>query len=251
MSGVDGSAGGNPECRDTGGNGRAADDAGEGSGGTSQMVKPKLRGVSHLVAFVVSLVTGPVLIMLVRGTGNRLAVSVYALATSCMFGASALLHRGNWSPRIRQRLRKLDHSMIFFMIAGSYTAVVGLALPSLTATVVLAVVWAGALGGIAAKIVRVGNSKWVTALPYLLLGWVAVVVLPGILHALGVIGLSMMVLGGAFYTLGGLVYARRRPDPWPATFGFHEIFHALVIAGSTTMYLLVALVVVPAITHAG
>lgn len=177
---------------------------------------------------------------------SRLAVTIYAAAMSGLFGVSALFHRRHWSPAARLRMRRLDHSMIFLAIAGTYTAIAGLTLSRRTATIVLAVVWFGALSGIGIRLVRRrAVPKWVASLPYVGLGWVAVAVIPQLLQRLGVAGLSLTLAGGAFYTAGAVVYSRQAPDPNPAVFGYHEIFHALVIAGAAAHYGAVAFFVLP------
>jgi hemolysin III len=207
--------------------------------------RPALRGWSHLVFFLVSLVTGPLLGLHARTTAERICLSVYAFSTTAMLGTSALFHRRRWSPAGRRRMRRADHSMIFLFIAGTYTAVAGLSLSTGWATLVLALVWAGAAGGIAVRLAWLDAPKWAVAVPYVALGWVALVALPELLHAVGGVGFTLLVAGGALYTLGALAYARKRPDPWPTVFGYHEIFHALVVAALVLHFCLVAFFVLP------
>lgn len=209
--------------------------------------RPVLRGVSHEVFFFVSLVTGPLLVLGAHTGEARLCVSIYAISTSAMLGTSALFHRRRWSPEARTRMRRADHSTIFLFIAGTYTAVAGLSLTPGWKELVLGLVWAGALGGIALRWAWLNAPKWAVALPYVVVGWVAVVALPELLHKLGVLGLGLMMGGGVLYTLGALAYARKRPDPWPRVFGYHEIFHALVVAALVMHYCLVAFVVLPGV----
>ena len=209
-------------------------------------LKPKLRGVSHEVAFLASPLLSWMLWLRSSTGAARLAVAVYALAMSGLFGVSALFHRRDWSPAARLRMRRLDHSMIFLAIAGTYTAIAGLALSRRTAVVVLTVVWSGALAGVAVRLLRRKPApKRLAAVPYVAVGWIAVAVLPQLLHRLGVVGFGLVVLGGACYTAGAVVFARQRPDPSPEVFGYHEIFHALVLAGAAAHYAAVALFVLP------
>jgi len=214
---------------------------------TSPAAKPRplLRGVSHEVFFFVSLVTGPLLGLAAKTTAERVCLSVYAFSTSAMLGTSALFHRRCWSPEARRRMRRADHSTIFLFIAGTYTAVAGLSLIRGWATIVLSLVWAGAGAGIVIRLAWLDAPKWAVALPYVVVGWVALVALPELLHALGVAGLMMMIAGGALYTVGALAYSLKRPDPWPTVFGYHEIFHALVVAALVLHFCLVAFVVLP------
>ena len=207
--------------------------------------KPKLRGVSHQVAFVVSLVTGPALVAAAHRWPARLATAVYALTTTALFGVSALFHRRSWSPAGSRRMRRLDHSTIYLAIAGTYTAVAGLALRGGFRVVILAVVWTGAAAGVASKFLWNDAPAGLIAAPYVGLGWVAVVALPALYGSLGPGGIGLLVVGGALYTAGAVVYARHRPDPAPTIFGFHEVFHALVIGGAAAHYLVVAALALP------
>ena len=208
-------------------------------------VKPRLRGVSHEIAFFVSLVTGPALAVVAGMRGHLTPVLVYVLAMSGLFGVSALFHRPTWRPNVRKWLRRVDHSMIFVAIAGSYTAVAGLALEGTLRVVVLALVWGGTAAGIALKFAWIDAPKGLSAGLYVGIGWAVIFALPALLHALGWVGLSLLGVGGLLYTYGAIVYARRRPDPRPAVFGYHEVFHALVIGGALAHYSLVAFVALP------
>ncbi len=203
--------------------------------------KPRLRGVLHQVAFFVSLVTGGVLVVAASGPGERLPVVIYSVTISGLFGVSALFHRVTWRPAARRWMRRADHSMIFFTIAGTYTAIGGLALDGTAHTVVLSLVWTGAGLGVVMKLVWLDAPKWVIASGYVVLGWVAVGALPQLFDGLGVVPFSLMVAGGVLYTVGAVVYARRRPDPVPDVFGYHEVFHALVIAAVICHYATVAM----------
>lgn len=208
-------------------------------------VRPRMRGWLHACAFPVSLVAGATLVAVVAPTvGSRAAVatSIYALTVSLLFGTSALYHRVTWQPRARAIMKRLDHSMIFVFIAGTYTPFSLFVLQRTTGTVVLAVVWGGAFAGTALKMARPGGSRWMSVPIYLALGWVAIFVLPALLHA-GVVTLTLILAGGAIYTAGALVYATRRPDPRPAVFGYHEVFHLCTIVAALCHYVAVWLAV--------
>ncbi|MDA8266530.1 MAG: hemolysin III family protein [Actinomycetota bacterium] len=212
---------------------------------SSSRPKPRLRGISHEAAAFAMLAIGPLVVLRARTATAEALSAVYVTTITAMLSTSALLHRINWSPPARRRMRQLDHSMIFFAIAGSYTAAAGLVLPGTDAPVVIAVVWVGALGGAAFRLAWLDAPKWVVALPYIVLGWLAVAVIPEIFHAVGSLGVGLLVGGGLLYTAGAVVYARRRPDPWPTVFGYHEIFHALVVCAVATHLCLVAFVELP------
>jgi hemolysin III len=207
--------------------------------------KPRMRGVFHEVAFFVSLVSGAALVIAAPTTGSALVVGVYAVSVSLLFGVSALFHRHTWGPEGRRRMRRADHSTIFIAIAGSYTAVAGIALTGWARTSVLCVVWGGAVVGIALRQLWLDAPKWVIALPYLVVGWAALAVLPQLERALGEAGFVLLLLGGIAYTAGALVYARKRPDPVPGVFGYHEVFHACTIVGAVLQYVVIAWFVLP------
>src|SRR5690606_11958032 len=210
-------------------------------------VKPRLRGVSHQVAFFVSLVAGAVLIVAADSSRATLAVAIYAVSLSALFGTSALYHRVNWKRnRARMWMRRLDHSMIFFLIAGTYTPFALLVLDGPLADAVLAVVWIGAVAGAIVEMIWINRPKWVGALIYLSLGWVAVAAAPGLWSGLGPTGTLLASAGGALYTVGAIVYATQRPNPAPAVFGYHEVFHALVIAAAAIHFVVIALFALPA-----
>src|ERR671935_1425011 len=184
-------------------------------------VKPRLRGVSHQWAFVVSLVTGAALVLAAPTGRATVAAGIYAASVAGLFGASALYHRITWaSVAARRWMRRLDHSMIFVLIAGTYTPMALLALSGPLATAILIAVWAGAAAGVVMKLVWIDAPKWVVALTYVLLGWVAVAAFPQLYDALGLTAFLMVLGGGLLYTAGAVVYARRRPDPVPAGFGY-------------------------------
>jgi hemolysin III len=209
-------------------------------------LKPRLRGVLHQWAFIASVPLGIALIAAAGDVRARIAVSVYALSLVALFGISALYHRVNWRSLGAQRwMRRLDHSMIFVMIAGSYTPFALLTLHGPLAVAILVAVWAGALGGVVLTVACSSAPKWLHAMLYVTLGWVAVAVLPQLASALGTDGLALVTLGGALYTLGAVVYSAKRPDPAPSVFGYHEIFHALVIIAAALQFAVIALWVLP------
>jgi hemolysin III len=208
-------------------------------------VKPKLRGVSHQYAFFVSLGCGVVLILAASDGRARLAASIYAVAVSALLGTSALYHRVTWRPNARRWMRRLDHSMIFVMIAGTYTPVALLALKGSLASAILIVLWTGALAGVVFKLLWIDAPKWLLAAIYVALGLVSAAVfgeLPAAIGWLGVVGLAS---GGLLYVVGAIVYASGRPNPWPKVFGYHEVFHALVLAAAALQYAVIAFAVIP------
>jgi len=209
-------------------------------------VKPKLRGVSHEWAFFVSLVLGAALIFAAKTPKATLAVAIYAVSLSALFGTSALYHRVNWTrPNVRRWMRRLDHSMIFFLIAGTYTPFALLVLHGALADAILVVVWIGAIAGAVVEMVWIDHPKWVAALIYMSLGWVAAVAFPELWTAMGVTGTLLVAAGGVLYTAGAVVYATQRPNPSPAVFGYHEVFHALVIAAAAAHFAAVAFFALP------
>ncbi len=210
------------------------------------LVKPKLRGVSHEWAFFASLFFGAALILLASTPKATLAVAIYAVSLSALFGTSALYHRVNWKrPNVRRWMRRLDHSMIFFLIAGTYTPFALLALHGTLATAILVVVWVGAIAGAVVEMIWIEHPKWASALIYLALGWVAVVCFPELWSSLGVAGGMLVVAGGALYTAGAVVYATQRPNPNPAIFGYHEVFHLFVIAAALAHFSAIAFFALP------
>jgi hemolysin III len=209
-------------------------------------VKPKLRGVSHEWAFFVSLGLGTALIVAAKTPKATLAVAVYAVSLSALLGTSALYHRVDWKrPNVRRWMRRLDHSMIFFLIAGTYTPFALLVLNGWLADAVLVVVWIGAIAGAIVEMVWIDHPKWVAALIYLSLGWVAVLAFPGLWSQMGVAGTLLVAAGGLLYTAGAVVYATQRPNPSPRVFGYHEVFHALVIAAAAAQFAAVAFFALP------
>jgi hemolysin III len=194
--------------------------------------KPRMRGWLHTYASFIAVVCGIVLCSIAAtrpGWSPLVSCAVYSLTVCALFGTSALYHRRVWSETGYQIMRRLDHSMIFVFIAGTYTPFCVLLLPDRKGTILLSVVWAGALAGVAVKQVWPHAPRWVSAPLYLGLGWVAVAVLPDILHRGGVTALALMIAGGVAYSVGAVCYALRRPNPWPTVFGHHEFFHACTL----------------------
>jgi hemolysin III len=206
---------------------------------------PLLRGVSHAWAFWVALVAGVVLLVLAPAADARIAALVYAVGLCALFAGSGLYHRWRWDPRWRPLLRRIDHSTIFIFIAASYTPIALLVLDGPLRVVVLVGVWAGAVAGVAFSVAWISAPRVLTAGTYLALGWFAVITIPQLVDRLPIVPLALLATGGVLYTLGALVYASRRPNPWPQTFGFHEVFHAFVIAAAAAHFAAMAGWVIP------
>jgi len=226
--------------------GERVDAAKEATAEAIAAVKPKLRGVSHEWAFFVSLVFGAALIFFAKTPKATLAVAIYAVSLSALLGTSALYHRVNWKrPNVRTWMRRLDHSMIFFLIAGTYTPFALIVMHGALATAILVAVWVGAIAGAVVEMVWIGHPKWVSATVYLTIGWVAAVAFPQLWDTLGPAGALLLVGGGVLYTAGAVVYAVQRPDPNPAIFGYHEVFHAFVIAAALMHFAVIAFYALP------
>jgi hemolysin III len=206
--------------------------------------RPRLRGVSHQWAFFFSLLAGGALVLAAPAGEATVASAIYAVSVAALFGTSALYHRVTWASLTARRwMRRLDHSMIFLLIAGTYTPFAVLVLEGTLATVILLVVWTGALAGVALKLVWIDAPKPLVAVLYVLLGWVAVAAGPDLIAGLGVTSTALVAAGGVLYTAGAVVYALGRPNPVPAVFGYHEVFHALVIAAAALQYAAIVFVV--------
>jgi len=201
--------------------------------------KPLLRGRFHQVAFFVAIPAGAALVAAARGSTARGSAIVYAVSLAALFGTSALYHRRNWTARGRRVMRRLDHSMIFLLIAGTYTPFSLLVLPAPWSYVVLGVVWIGAITGIALKVARVDGFRVTTAVLYIGLGWLALLTTRLVLEGLSGAGLFLMVAGGLLYTAGAVILQRQSPDPSPRVFGYHEIWHSMVIGASACHYALI------------
>jgi hemolysin III len=204
------------------------------------LVKPLLRGVLHQLAFFVAVVIAPFVVLAADGTRARVSVGVFAATVAACFGASALYHRVTWNPRVRPWMRRIDHAGVYLLIAGTYTPVSLLALSGAWRPAILGTVWAGAAAAIVLKFAWVDAPKWLAAAIGLALGWVAVVALPELASSVDLAAVILLVIGGLAYTVGAVVYARRRPDPVPAIFGYHELFHALTIVAVVCQYVAIA-----------
>lgn len=206
-----------------------------------QRVKPRYRGVSHEIATYAAGLAGCKLVADARGPGTTqlalISAAVYSLSLFFLFGVSALYHRPTWSPAVRQRLRRVDHSTIFLMIAGTATPVATLCLTDPARTQALALIWIGAGLGLIKALFWAHAPKPLTAATYLVYGCALAVFVPGMTAALGTDNARLLLLGGVLYAVGAMIYAFKRPDPLPAVFGYHEIFHALVIAAAAVHYL--------------
>jgi hemolysin III len=207
--------------------------------------RPRLRGVVHQWSFFVALIAGTTLVALALAGRATAASAIYAVALAGLLGTSAAYHRGTWQPRARAWMRRLDHSMIFVLIAGTYTPFALLVLENPLREVVLIGVWSGALAGIVFTLVWVDAPKWLTAITYVALGWFSIIAVPQITARAGAGALVLLGVGGLAYTAGAVVYASRRPDPRPATFGYHEIFHVLVVVAAAAHFTAVAAFAVP------
>jgi len=196
-------------------------------------VKPRMRGWIHAWAFGVAVLAGAALVAAAAFLADRpdavLPATVYSLTVCGVFGVSALYHRLNWGPRARVWMKRADHSMIFVFIAGSYTPFATLALPPESGRPLLIVVWAGATAGVALKMLWPTAPRWVGVPLYLLLGWAIVPVAGQLVAEVGLAPMLLLLVGGLFYSGGAILYATRWPDPWPATFGHHEFFHAATV----------------------
>ncbi|MDQ2982953.1 MAG: hemolysin III family protein [Actinomycetota bacterium] len=208
-------------------------------------VRPRFRGISHAIAFVVTLPLGALLALEADTATGRAAASVFAVSVITMFGLSALYHAVAWSEARRRWMRRLDHVGIYGLIAGTYTPFGLLVLRGDWRVVMLAIVWSGAIMAAALKFLWIDAPHWLSAAIGIALGWVGVVVFPQLLDRIGVGGSMLVLAGGLAYTAGAFVYAFRRPDPSPDVFGFHEVFHAFVIVAVACQYSAVAFFVLP------
>lgn len=206
-------------------------------------MKPRYRGWIHQQASYLSLLAGAVLVFLAPTPRAALAAAIYSLALVAMLAVSALYHRRDWSPKLRARMRSLDHATIFVLIAGSYTPFCLLALKGEIGQRLLVIAWMGAIAGIAQSIFWVRAPRALTACLYLALGWLVTPYLPLLAQSVGALGLSLIAAAGLFFTVGAVIYVIRRPNPAPATFGYHEVFHTLVTAACGFKFAAVALLV--------
>jgi len=207
------------------------------------LARPRLRGMLHLAGFVVACLVGVAFV--VPLDGRRLfAALVFAASAAAMLGASALYHRVTWAPQMRLRMRRVDHAGIYLLIAGTYTPVALLGLHGILQPVVLIVVWAGATAAILSKVFWVGSPKWLSAVFGITLGWIGLAAMPQLVTSAGPAAVALLASGGLAYTAGALVYARRKPDPVPTVFGYHELFHALTLVALACQYVAIAFFIV-------
>jgi hemolysin III len=215
------------------------------SAGIAAPPKPLLRGWIHEIACFASIPAGIVLVLSAPTARGRIAAGVFAASLVGMYGVSAAYHRGSWDPRRKRALKRIDHSMIFVLIAGTYTPVALLALKGTLSSTILIVLWAGALGGVIFKLVWIDAPKWLFAGVYVALGLVTAAVLGELPATIGWLGVAGLAGGGLLYLVGAVIYASGRPNPWPKVFGYHEIFHALVLAAAGLHYAVIAFAVLP------
>ncbi|AQS72378.1 PAQR family membrane homeostasis protein TrhA [Streptomyces pactum] len=234
-----------PPCRSQGDDaGKSAHSVGalvERAADLAEPIKPRLRGWLHAGMVPASLIAGTVLICLARTPQAVLACSVYSVTAWLLFATSAVYHRGTWGPLGEALLRRLDHANIFLIIAGTCTPLAVVLLSPGQRSLLLWIVWAGALAGIAFRVLWVTAPRWLYTPCYLALGWAPVRYLPDFLHTGGAAVLTLIVAGGLLYSAGAVVYALQRPDPSPRWFGFHEVFHALTVAAFTAHYIAISL----------
>lgn len=205
--------------------------------------KPRLRGVLHAYAAPIAALIGLLFIVLAEGARARTGTVVWAVALTGLFTVSAIYHRGTWRPAVRAWWQRVDHSMIFVLIAGSYTPICLMVLEGAKSAVLLAIVWGGALAGVVTRLLWHTAPRWLFVPMYIALGWVAVAVMPDLAAGAPWTANALIVAGGVLYTLGALVFAAKWPNPSPSVFGFHEIFHALTIAAALCHTVAIALLV--------
>jgi hemolysin III len=206
---------------------------------------PRLRGVSHAAACLLAVAAAIILLTLADGARATVAVVVYGIGLVALFGGSALYHRWPGPRRFKPLLRRIDHSTIFVFIAASYTPVALIVLDGTVAWALLLGAWAGALAGVAFSLGWIDAPRPLVAGSYLALGWLAVIAAPQLVSTLDAVPVALFVAGGLLYSAGAIVYARKRPNPWPRTFGFHEVFHALVILAAAAHYVAMVGWIVP------
>jgi hemolysin III len=211
--------------------------------GVEVAIRPRLRGALHGAAFFVAIGVGIAFVLAANGRAVAPAV-VFAASAATMLGVSTLYHRVTWTPTIRPWMRRADHAGIYLLIAGTYTPVGVLSMHGTLQRVVLAVVWSGAAAAILTKLCWVRSPKWLSAVFGLTLGWIGVIALPQLEHSSGPAAVALLGAGGLAYSAGAIVYARRRPDPFPTVFGYHELFHALTLVALACQYVAIAFFVV-------
>ena len=222
-----------------------ADEPSGGADGWASRPIPLLRGWFHGGALVAVLIAGPILAAHGRTTSEHLALAIYVFSLAALFGVSTAFHRIRWSRDAHRRIRRIDHVTIFLAIAGTYTAISCLVLHGWAEALALGIVWGGAVGGVVLRQCWLDAPKWAVALPYVVVGWSALAVAPQLVAGLGGAGFALLIVGGAAYTAGSIVYARKRPNLVPGIFGFHELFHACTVVGATIQFVVVAAYALP------
>ena len=213
-------------------------------GDVAEAVRPRLRGWLHLGALPLAAIAGAALVALAPDGRARIACAVFAATSVLLFGVSAAYHRGHWSPATLRLLKRLDHSNIYLLVAGTYTPFAALALAEPERSTLLWLVWSGAAGGVMFRVLRPDAPRWLYVPLYALLGWVAVFFMPALIAGAGSLAIGLIVGGGLLYTVGGVIYGLQRPDTWPGTWGHHEWFHAATVAAWAVHYAAIAVVVV-------
>ncbi|HSB37810.1 MAG TPA: hemolysin III family protein [Gaiellaceae bacterium] len=208
------------------------------------LVKPRLRGVFHEIGFYAAAATGAAMVVTAQPGRAQIAGAIFASCVAICFGASAIYHRPTWRPRVRAWLARLDHAGVYLLIAGSYAPFGLIVMSRGWAIPILAIVWGGALLAILFKLFWVQAPKWLSAAFGLMLGWVGAAAFPQLLR-LSLVAVLLVVVSGMLYTAGAVIYARRRPDPHPHVFGYHELFHVLTVAAAACQYVVVAFYVLP------
>ena len=211
----------------------------------SQAVAPRFRGVAHLGAFLAAVPVGVLLVLHARSGVAQVGAAVFAASVTFMLGSSSLFHRRRWTAERMRWIGLLDHAAIYVLIAGTYTPFALLVLHPAWRLPILAIAWGGALAATLRKLFRPHAPAWVAAATCVALGWVSVIVMPQIIESIKLGPSSLLAAGGIAYTAGALVYVRRKPDPFPDSFGYHEVFHALVIAAVACQYTTIAFFVLP------
>jgi len=206
-------------------------------------VKPLLRGWLHLACFFLSIPAGVVLILEASAGRAQVGAVVYAVGLTALFGASAAYHRPRWSPKWRLRFKRLDHGTIFVMIAGTYTPLCLVVLGGVLGTAMLVSVWAGAIAGVVLAAVGIAERRYIGGACYIALGWVAVAATPALAQHLSVAQMALIVSGGVIYTVGVCVLGTKRPDPFPRVFGYHEIWHVMVVAAAVCHFIVIQSVI--------
>jgi hemolysin III len=205
--------------------------------------KPTWRGRIHLVAFLLSLPAGLALVLDAEGVSAHVAAAIFALSLAGLFGTSATYHTGNWTPKIRARLRRFDHAMIFVLIAGSYTPITLLALQPAWGISLLVIVWTVAVVGVTFALAKFSTFHRAGGYLYIGMGWIVVIALPAVMQSLSTGQLALLFAGGVLYTVGAIALRLQRPNPRPLVFGYHEVWHAMTVVAAACHFALVAMLV--------